>query len=264
MGERLKGKIALVTGGGTGIGAATARRFAAEGATVVVCGRRKAPLEGVAAEIDAAGGRCEAEPADVSDEGAFVSLIDRIVARHGRLDVLVNGAFFLKAGPIEAMSLEDWRASFRTTLDATFVGTRKALEVMGRQGGGSVVNISSTAGQAGQPSLAGYSASKAALDNFSMTAACEGAARGVRVNVVAPGVIATENTLAAFADPRARSAMERLVPMGRFGRPEEIANAIVFLASDESSFVTGAVLIADGGQRAAIGAPALDESFEVA
>ncbi|MCA9771918.1 MAG: SDR family NAD(P)-dependent oxidoreductase, partial [Myxococcales bacterium] len=207
MGERLKGKVALVTGGGTGIGAATARRFAAEGATVIICGRRKGPLDGIAEEIRAAGGRCEAMPTDVSEERAFTGLIDRVLARHGRLDVLVNGAFFLKAGQIEGMSLEDWRASFRTTLDATFVGTRKALEVMGRQGGGSVINISSTAGQAGQPSLAGYSASKAALDNFSMTAACEGASRGVRVNVVAPGVIATENTLAAFADPKARAAM---------------------------------------------------------
>jgi meso-butanediol dehydrogenase/(S,S)-butanediol dehydrogenase/diacetyl reductase len=262
MGGRLSGKVAIVTGAGSGIGAATARRFAAEGAHVVLCGRRREPLEALAKELASAGLAAEAVPVDVSDEAQVAALVRDTSARHGRLDVLVNNAYQLAAGAVDALSTADWHHNFRTTLDAAFFGLRAALPVMRARGGGSVVNVSSTAGLAGQAGLAGYASAKAALENLTRTAAVEAAAFGVRVNSLCPGVIGTAGTLAAFADPRARRAMERQIPAGRFGTPEEVAAAALFLASDEASFVTGATLIVDGGQRASLGAPLLDPDFE--
>jgi meso-butanediol dehydrogenase/(S,S)-butanediol dehydrogenase/diacetyl reductase len=123
------------------------------------------------------------------------------------------------------------------------------------------VNVSSTAGHAGQAGIGAYASAKAALENLTRTAAIEGAAQRVRVNTLAPGVIATENTVAAFADPRARAAMEARIPLGRFGAPDEVANGILFLASDEASFITGACLIVDGGQRASLGALQIDSDW---
>jgi len=250
MTGRLSGRVAIVTGGGTGIGAATARRLAGENATVVVCGRRPGPLEAVAAEIRGV----EARALGVTDEAAFTALVADTVRRHGRLDALVNNAYGMAAGLLERTSTDDWRATFRATLDSAFFGLRAALPVMAKQGGGSIVNVSSTAGHAGQAGIGAYASAKAALENLTRTAAIEAAPHRVRVNTVAPGVIATEGTLAAFAEPRARAAMERAIPLGRFGAPGEIAAAIAFLVSDDASFVTGACLVVDGGQRASLGA----------
>jgi meso-butanediol dehydrogenase/(S,S)-butanediol dehydrogenase/diacetyl reductase len=259
---RVQGKVVIVTGGGSGIGAATAKLLAREGAHVVLCGRRRAPLDAVVKGVAGQGGRAEAHVADVTDEAQFRALVEQTAARHGRLDVLVNNAYAMYAAPIQSLSAEQWRENFTTTLDAAFFGIRAALGVMGRQGGGSIVNVSSTAGHAGQAGLAGYSTAKAALENLTRNAAVEGAPLGVRVNTLAPGVIATEGTEAAFADPRMRRAMERMIPLGRLGRPEEIASGILFFASDESSFATGSCLVIDGGQRASLGAPTIDEGFQ--
>ncbi|MEX2207176.1 MAG: SDR family NAD(P)-dependent oxidoreductase [Myxococcota bacterium] len=261
MAGRLTGRIAIVTGAGSGIGAATARLFAREGARVVLCGRRLAPLERVAAEIAKAGGAADACSADLGDERAFESLVADTVARHGRLDVLVNNAYGMVAGPLATASTEDWHATFRATLDTAFFGLRAALPQMAKQGGGAIVNVSSTAGHAGQAGIGAYASAKAALENLTRTAAIEAAPQRVRVNTLAPGVIATENTVAAFADPRARKAMEACIPLGRFGAPDEVANGILFLASDEASFVTGACLIVDGGQRASLGAVQIDSDW---
>jgi NAD(P)-dependent dehydrogenase (short-subunit alcohol dehydrogenase family) len=261
MAGRLSEKIAIVTGAGTGIGAATARLFAREGACVVLCGRRLAPLEHVALEIARAGGAADARSADVSDERAFESLVADTVARHGRLDVLVNNAYGMVAGPLAGAKTSDWHATFRATLDTAFFGLRSALPHMAKRGGGSIVNVSSTAGHAGQAGIGAYASAKAALENLTRTAAIEAAPHHVRVNTLAPGVIATENTVAAFADPRARAAMERCIPLGRFGAPDEVANGILFLASDEASFVTGACLSVDGGQRASLGAVQIDSDW---
>ena len=260
MAGRLSGKIAIVTGAGSGIGAATAKLFAREGARVVLCGRRFAPLERVAAEIGGAGGAAEARSADVSDERAFEALVADTVARHGRLDVLVNNAYGMVAGPLVGAKTADWHATFRATLDSAFFGLRAALPHMSRQGGGAIVNVSSTAGHAGFPGIGAYASAKAALESLTRTAAIEAAPR-VRVNALAPGVVATENTLAAFADPRAREAMEARIPLGRFGDVDEIAKSILFLASDEASFITGTCLIADGGQRALLGSVQIDENW---
>jgi NAD(P)-dependent dehydrogenase (short-subunit alcohol dehydrogenase family) len=262
MNGRLSGKIAIVTGAGSGIGEATARRFAREGARVVLCGRRLEPIERVAAAIASAGGAAETRSVDVSDERAFEALIDDTVKRHRRLDVLVNNAYGMTAATLESTTTADWHRTFRATLDSVFFGLRAALPRMAKQGGGAIVNVSSTAGHAGQIGIGAYASAKAALENLTRTAAVEAAPHRVRVNALAPGVIATPNTVAAFADPRARSAMERCIPLGRFGDPDEIASGILFLASDEASFITGACLIVDGGQRASLGAVQIDPDWK--
>lgn len=258
---KLDSRVALVTGGGSGIGAAMARVFAAEGAHVVVCGRRRETLDETVASILEAGGRGEARVCDVGDEHAVDALLRDVANGAGRLDILVNNAFEMSAAPIASMTTKMWRDGFRVALDAVFFAMRTALPLMGAGGGGVILNISSTAGHAGLHSLASYGSAKAALENLTRVAAIEGAPEGVRVNSLAPGCIATPGTLAAFAAPAARRAMERLIPLGRFGEPDEIAKAALFLVSDDSSFVTGACLIADGGQRASLGAPAIEEGF---
>ncbi|MBP7626745.1 MAG: SDR family oxidoreductase [Zoogloea sp.] len=251
MTARLQDKIAFITGGGSGIGAATAERFAEEGARVVICGRRQEPLDEVVARIRAAGGQAEAVVADVSDEAAFTAALADCARRHGRLDILVNNAMAYTWGPIEAMSSADWQANFSTSVDGTFWGTRSAMQLM-KEKGGAIVNLSSICGTLGTPWMAGYSAAKAAVINFSRAAAAEGAAHGIRVNVVIPAVVETPATAGMLSDPAAKANTEKLIPMGRVGQARELANAILFLASDEASYVTGAALPVDGGRSAVL------------
>ena len=251
MSKRMQGKVAFVTGGGTGIGAATAIRFAEEGAVVVVCGRRAEPLNEVVAQITAAGGRAEAVQADVSSEAQITGAIEAAAARHGRLDVLVNNAMAYTWGALESTSTADWHANFATSVDGAFWGTRAAMRLM-KPGGGSIINLSSICGTLGTAWMAGYSAAKAAIINFSKAAAAEGAAAGIRVNVVVPAVVETPATAGMLSDENARKGTEKLIPMGRVGQPRELANAILFLASDEASYVTGVALPVDGGRSAVL------------
>lgn len=252
MSGRLDGKVAFVSGGGTGIGAATAERFAREGATVVICGRREAPLAEVVARITVRGGRAEAIQADVSSEADYAGAIARTVERHGGLDILVNNAMAYTWGLIEDTSTADWHTNFATSVDGTFWGTRAAMQLM-KARGGSIINLSSICGLLGTSHMAGYSAAKAAVINFSRAAAAEGAAHGIRVNVVIPAVVETPGTAGMLSDADARRKTEALIPMRRVGRPDELANAILFLASDEASYVTGAALPVDGGRAAVLG-----------
>ena len=251
MGNRLQDKVAFVSGGGSGIGAATAQRMAQEGATVVICGRRQEPLDAVVAAIHAAGGKAEAVVADVGNEAQYVGAIEAAAQRHGRLDILVNNAMAYTWGALEAMTTADWHANFQTTVDGTFWGTRTAMRLM-KERGGSIVNVSSICGQLGTPWMAGYSAAKAAVDNLSRAAAAEGAPQGIRVNVVIPAVVETPATAGMLATEESRKATEKLIPMGRVGQPEDLANAILFLASDEASYITGASLPVDGGRMAVL------------
>lgn len=251
MAGRMQGKVAFVTGGGSGIGAATAQRLAQEGAIVVVCGRRREPLDEVVAGIVAAGGRAEAVVADVSDEAGFTAALEAAAQRHGGLDILVNNAMAYTWGGIDGMTTADWHANFSTSVDGTFWGTRTALKLMGPKGG-SIVNISSICGTLGTPFMSGYSAAKAAIINFSRAAAAEGAAAGIRVNVVIPAVVETPATAGMLADEASRKNTEKLIPMGRVGQSGELANAVLFLASDEASYVTGAALPVDGGRSAVL------------
>ena len=248
MSKRLQGKIAFVTGAGSGIGEATALRFAEEGATVVLCGRRIEPLQGVQEKIRAQGGQAEIAVADVSDEQAYVGALQATARRHGRLDILVNNAMAYTWGGIDAMTTADWHANFATTVDGTFWGTRTAMQLMKVQGGGSIVNIASICGLFGTAWMAGYSAAKAAVINFSRAAASEGAPHNIRCNVIIPGVVDTPATAGMLGDAKTRSNTEKVIPMKRVGLPVELANAILFLASDEASYVTGASLAVDGGR----------------
>ncbi len=251
MSKRLEGKMAFVTGGGSGIGAATAERFAQEGATVVICGRRKQPLDEVVARIKAAGGSAEAIVADVGNEAQFVGALEQTAKKHGGLDILVNNAMAYTWGGIDAMTTADWHANFSTSVDGTFWGTRTALKLMAGKGG-SIVNISSICGTLGTPFMSGYSAAKAAIINFSRAAAAEGAAAGIRVNVVIPAVVETPATAGMLADEASRKNTEKLIPMGRVGQSSELANAVLFLASEEASYVTGVALPVDGGRSAVL------------
>ncbi|KAB0498072.1 SDR family NAD(P)-dependent oxidoreductase [Pseudomonas moorei] len=248
MSKRLQAKIAFVTGAGSGIGEATALRFAEEGATVVLCGRRIEPLQGVQEKIRAQGGQAEIAVADVSDEQAYVGALQAAAQRHGRLDILVNNAMAYTWGGIDTMTTADWHANFATTVDGTFWGTRTAMQLMKAQGGGSIVNIASICGLFGTAWMAGYSAAKAAVINFSRAAASEGAPHNIRCNVIIPGVVDTPATAGMLSDAKTRTNTEKVIPMKRVGLPVELANAILFLASDEASYVTGASLAVDGGR----------------
>lgn len=218
---------------------------------VVICGRRKEPLDAVVAKIQAAGGKAEAVVADVSVESQIVGALEQTASKHGSLDILVNNAMAFTWGGIDTMDTEAWRSNFTTSVDGTFWGTRTALRLM-KEKGGSVVNISSICGTLGTPHMAGYSAAKAAVINFSRAAAAEGAASGVRVNVVVPAVVETPATAGMLCDEASRKNTEKLIPLGRVGQPIDQANAILFLASDESSYVTGVALPVDGGRSAVL------------
>jgi meso-butanediol dehydrogenase/(S,S)-butanediol dehydrogenase/diacetyl reductase len=251
MQSRLQGKVAFITGGGTGIGAATAQRLAQEGAKVIICGRRKEPLEEVVATIEQQGGSAHAMQVDVSDEQGFVAALEKIAQQYGGLDILVNNAMAFSYGGIEDMSTQDWHSNFNTSVDGTFWGTRTAIKLM-KAKGGAIVNMASICGELGTPMMAGYSAAKAAVINFSRAAAAEGAPHNIRVNVVVPAIVETPATAGMLADETALKNTNRLIPMGRVGRSDELASAIAFLASDDASYITGACLPVDGGRSAVL------------
>ncbi|MCL6262979.1 SDR family NAD(P)-dependent oxidoreductase [Craterilacuibacter sp. RT1T] len=251
MTGRLQNKVAFISGGGSGIGAATAQRFAEEGAYVFICGRREAPLAAVAESIRAHGGKADYIVADVSDEASIAGAIRQAATRGGKLDIVVNNAMAYSWGSIADTDTAAWRSNFTTTVDGTFWGTRAAMQIFREQGsGGAIVNLASICGLFGTAWMAGYSAAKAAVINFTRATASEGAASGVRANVVIPGVVETPATAGMLSDDKTRAGTEKLIPMKRVGQPLELANAILFLASDEASYVTGACLSVDGGRAA--------------
>ena len=258
MSGRLEDKIAFITGAGTGIGAATAELFAAEGARVTLCGRRNAPLKEIAARIEKAGGSAQVSSVDVSDEEQFSGALQKVFEREGRMDILVNNAFSYAGGMIADTSTDDWRTCFRTSLDGTFFGVRAVMPGMTAQGGGSIVNVSSVMGLLGAAGSAGYGTAKAALIQFTRIAALEGARSKVRVNVVVPGVVMTPSTQAVLPNAAAQRATAASVPLGRIAEAGEVANAILFLASDESSYITGASLVVDGGKTCELNTGASD------
>jgi meso-butanediol dehydrogenase/(S,S)-butanediol dehydrogenase/diacetyl reductase len=255
MAGRLRGKVAIVTGAGSGIGRAIALRFAAEGASLLVNDLNADSASRVAKEIEAAGGSARAFPADVSDARQVEALIRAATSAFGRLDVLVNNAAAVVPGPVEAISDADWRRTHGTTLDGVFFGMRAALPVMAAQGGGAIINVSSGAALGGEPGLAAYAAAKAAIVSLTKTAAVENAARGVRINTILPGPIETPPLLAAVEATGGRAGWERQIPCGRLGRPEEMAAVALFLASDDASYVHGAAIVADGGVAARTNSP---------
>jgi 3-oxoacyl-[acyl-carrier protein] reductase len=238
------GRVALVTGASRGIGRAIARALASGGATVVA-GARGDHAEAVADEIRAAGGTAEAVALDVTDPDSIEAAISGAVARHGRLDILVNNAGVARDQLMLRMKREDWDAVLATNLTAAFTTVQAALKPMLKQRHGRIVNITSVVGQAGNAGQANYAASKAGLIGFTKAVALEVASRNITVNAVAPGLIDTEMTRAITAGAQAGWAEK--IPQKRLGTPEEVAAAVLFLASDEASYITGHVLAVNGG-----------------
>jgi NAD(P)-dependent dehydrogenase (short-subunit alcohol dehydrogenase family) len=243
----LRGRLALVTGAGQGIGREIARAFAAAGARVIVADRNRD--SGVTVADELGGFFVEL---DVTDSGAVRSAVDSLVADHGPIAILVNNAGIVRNTPAESTSDEDWRDVFRVNVDGVFWCCREVGRTMLEAGGGSIINIASMSGLVAnkpQPQAA-YNASKAAVIMLTKSLATEWAGRGVRVNAIAPGYVATELTLKGMGNPDWREEWLRSTPMGRVAEPAEIAPAAVYLASDASSYVTGSVLVIDGGYTA--------------
>ena len=246
---RLQDKVAIVTGASQGIGAATARRLAEEGASVVVAARREAELQAVVDEIVAAGGSAMARATDITDEDAVRGLIADTVERFGRLDIVVNNAVLVVPDMLASHSSKRWRLNFSVSLDGAMYLMRESFVHL-KASKGAVVNVASVCGLLGSVGTAGYSAAKAGMLALTRNAAIEWGKQGVRVNAVVPGVFLTPPTEGLIPDAESQAATARSLPIGRIGDPVECANAILFLASDEASYVTGAELVVDGGRTA--------------
>lgn len=254
MTGRLHDKVAIVTGAAGGIGEATAARFAAEGARVVACDIDTERVESTVSDVVAAGGDAVALSVDVTDDGAVERMVDHTVERWGRLDVLVNNAGVGSQADLATTTEDEWYRVLDTNLRGPFLCCQHSVPVMQQTGGGSIVNVASMSASIGIPGQAVYGPSKGGLLQMTRQLAVEHAAAGTRVNAVSPGTIDTPLVRAAIeVTPNADEILAFLLgnhPIGRMGFSDEVANAILFLASDEASFITGANLAVDGGYTA--------------
>ncbi len=250
---RLEGKVALITGAASGIGRATALRFVAEGARVVVTDRTREAGEAVAASL---GDAAFFQGLDVTEESEWIAAMEATVSRFGRLDILVNNAGVGVMKDIESTSLEEWRFVHAVNAEGVFLGCREAIKQMKLGGGGSIVNVSSIAGIVGEGTLAAYCSSKGAVRLLTKSIAMHCAQRGygIRCNSVHPSFIATPMVDAMVEGAKDRdkalAKLTRTAPLGRLGEPDDVAYMILYLASDESKFVTGAEMVVDGGTTA--------------
>jgi meso-butanediol dehydrogenase/(S,S)-butanediol dehydrogenase/diacetyl reductase len=244
---RLTGKVAIITGGGSGIGKAIALAFVREGAKVMIAGRDSKKLERAAAEI---GGQCSAISTDVSSAGDVQKLVSAAIPRFQRINILVNNAAVLLPGTAESLSEEDFDQTFNINVRGLWLLSRAVLPHMRAAGGGSIINIASVLSLVGARNRVAYAASKGAVMAMTKAMALDHAAENIRVNCIAPGIVATEMVEKFNTDQAARRQRETMHPMGRFGQPEEVASAAVFLASDESRWTTGSVMTIDGGYSA--------------
>jgi NAD(P)-dependent dehydrogenase (short-subunit alcohol dehydrogenase family) len=249
--RRLSGKVALITGGGTGIGRACALAFAREGAQVAVAGRRKEPLEGVAREIEVAGGKALALTCDVTQTASVMAAVSQSERHFGRLDTIVNNAGAVVVATAEHTSDEDWQKVIAANLTGTFLVSRAALPLLRKAGGGSIVNIGSVLGLVARKERAAYCAAKAGVSGLTRAMAIDHAPDKVRVNCICPTIVETELGMQSIRQaPNAEAEVQRRIaeiPIGRMGTPEDVALMAVYLASDEASWVTGASFPLDGG-----------------
>ncbi|HEX4366723.1 MAG TPA: glucose 1-dehydrogenase [Rhodopila sp.] len=244
--------VVLITGALTGIGRATALAFAKEGARLIVSGRHDDAGQALAAELRDLGTEAEFVRADVRHEDDVRGLVEQTIARFGRLDVAVNNAGTEgKPGPVAEQTIEDYTATFETNVLGTLLSMKHELRVMQAQGRGSIVNISSTMGERGAPNMSLYTGSKHAVEGLTKSAALEAAAFGVRVNAVAPGPTDTGMLDRLTGSAEKKAAFYAAVPLKRGGAPGEIADAIVFVASDKAAFITGQIIRVNGGKTAA-------------
>jgi 3(or 17)beta-hydroxysteroid dehydrogenase len=249
--DRVKGKVAIVTGGGGGMGRAEAMLLAKEGAKIVVTDLDEAAVKKVAGEINSQGGKAVSIKHDVASETDWSLVLRKTLEEFGKLDVLVNNAGVILYKKIEDISLSEWRWLMSVNLDGVFLGTKFAIEAMRKSGGGSIVNIASVAGLIGNPDASAYHASKGGVRSFSKAAAIECSKAGydynIRVNSIYPGVINTRMADDLRKDEAKYKTAVSWHPIGHFGEPEDVAYGVLYLASDESKFLTGSELVIDGG-----------------
>lgn len=254
--ERVAGKVAVVTGGAMGIGEACAQMLAAEGAAVAITDTDVRDATRVADALTATGHRAMVIEHDVGREDNWQKVINDVVAEFGKLDILVNNAGVGRYGDVEHTTIDDWHSLLRVNLDGVFLGTKHAIPAMRAAGGGSIINLSSILGLVGDPQAAAYNASKGAVTLMTKSAAlyCARERNGIRVNSIHPGYIWTpmvENAIKSAGHPQEmKRSIEALHPVGHLGKASDVAYGVLYLASDESSFVTGAELVIDGGYTA--------------
>jgi len=249
--DTLRDRVALVTGASQGIGRAIAVELAKVGAHVAVCSRRADALEGVAAAVRAEGRKALVLPCDVGDGAQVEAAVARTVDTFGRIDVLVNNAGYRIRARLEDLPRHEWDAMIATNLTGVFLFSQAVGRVMIQQKAGTIVNVSSVAGRSGSRGMAAYAAAKAGVTALTQSLGAEWAKYGIRVNAVAPGPVETEGVLEVWKTPAMIANASREVPLGRLGRPEEIAWAVIFVASDQAQFMTGETMYVSGGPRVA-------------
>lgn len=248
MPGRLDGKVAIVTGGAFGMGAETARLFAAEGAKVAIADLLADEGPKRVAEIEAAGGTARFWTLDVTDDAGWAQFVQQVQGAFGRIDILINNAGVSGSKFADPFDEAAWRQLMAVNVDGVFYGMKHVIPAMAEGGGGAIVNLSSISGNVGNHNIHhGYNASKGAVRTITKSAAVRHAPQGIRVNSVHPGLMPPMRTSGATADPVVRAEMLKRVPMGRNGRADEVAKACLFLASDDASYVTGSELHVDGG-----------------
>jgi 3-oxoacyl-[acyl-carrier protein] reductase len=241
----LAGRVALITGASQGIGRACALKLAAEGATVAAAARNQEKLGELVAQITASGGKAAAFPLDVADEEQIKSTFKSVIAQFGKIDILVNNAGITRDQLVMRMKRADWDSVLNTNLTSAYLCIQQVIGSMLKQRWGRIINVSSVFGQTGQAGQANYAASKAGLIGLTMAIAREVGSRSITCNAVAPGFIETAMT-STLSDDFKQNAVQ-MIPLGRVGRPEDVANAVAFLASEEASYITGHVLNVNGG-----------------